>query len=56
MPGKMALVDYNKCKPEICNNGICPAALRTVPPMAMPNQAPSREYKIIISHKNTSSS
>jgi len=22
----MALVDYNKCRPEYCEDGICPAA------------------------------
>ncbi|MFC2018713.1 4Fe-4S binding protein [Chloroflexota bacterium] len=27
MPGKMALVDYNKCHPEECEDGICAAAL-----------------------------
>jgi translation initiation factor RLI1 len=27
MPGKMALVDYNKCRPENCNHGVCSAAL-----------------------------
>jgi len=26
MPGKIALVDYNKCRPQDCNNGICLAA------------------------------
>ena len=27
MPGKMALVDFNKCRPEECDNGVCAAAL-----------------------------
>jgi len=26
MPGKIALVDYNRCHPEKCNYGICTAA------------------------------
>ena len=25
MPSKMALVDYGKCRPEKCENGICTA-------------------------------
>jgi translation initiation factor RLI1 len=27
MPKKMAVVDYNKCRPEQCNSGKCSAAL-----------------------------
>ena len=27
MPGKMALVDYNKCSPGQCENGVCAAAV-----------------------------
>ena len=27
MPGKMALVNYRKCRPAECDNGICTAAL-----------------------------
>ena len=27
MPGKMALVNYNQCRPEQCDNGVCAAAL-----------------------------
>jgi translation initiation factor RLI1 len=27
MPGKKALVNYNKCHPEECDRGICVAAL-----------------------------
>ena len=27
MPRKMVIVDYNKCRPEYCDNGICAAAL-----------------------------
>jgi translation initiation factor RLI1 len=27
LPGKMALIDYKKCHPEKCDNGICSAAL-----------------------------
>jgi Fe-S-cluster-containing hydrogenase component 2 len=27
MPGKKALVNYNKCEPERCDGGICTAAL-----------------------------
>ena len=27
MPSKMALVNYNKCHPEKCDNGVCAAAL-----------------------------
>jgi translation initiation factor RLI1 len=27
MPGKMALVDYNKCHPDRCDRGLCAAAL-----------------------------
>lgn len=27
MPRKMAVVDYNKCRPEQCDSGKCPAAL-----------------------------
>ena len=23
MPGKIALIDFNKCNPQICNSGIC---------------------------------
>ncbi|MBN2239906.1 MAG: 4Fe-4S binding protein [Dehalococcoidales bacterium] len=26
MPSKLALVDYNKCRPDRCEGGICPAA------------------------------
>jgi translation initiation factor RLI1 len=26
MPSKVALVDYNKCRPDMCDNGICQAA------------------------------
>lgn len=26
MPGKMAMVDFNKCHPEECEEGICLAA------------------------------
>jgi translation initiation factor RLI1 len=26
MPGKMALVQFDKCRPEMCENGICAAA------------------------------
>lgn len=26
MPGKMALVDFNLCRPESCEGGICTAA------------------------------
>lgn len=26
MPSKMALVDFNKCNPKLCNNGVCTAA------------------------------
>ncbi len=25
MPGKAALVDFAKCRPEYCDKGICPA-------------------------------
>ncbi len=27
MPSKMALVDYNRCRPKECDKGICVAAL-----------------------------
>jgi len=27
MPGKMALVHYDRCKPEQCDNGVCAAAV-----------------------------
>lgn len=27
MPGKMALVNYDVCRPESCDGGICKAAL-----------------------------
>ncbi len=27
MPRKMAVVDYNNCRPEQCDSGICVAAL-----------------------------
>jgi translation initiation factor RLI1 len=27
MPSKMALVDFNKCRPAECEDGICQAAL-----------------------------
>lgn len=27
MPRKMALVDYKKCRPELCDSGSCAAAL-----------------------------
>ena len=27
MPGKTALVDFHRCLPELCQGGICPAAL-----------------------------
>ena len=27
MPKKMVVVDYNKCRPEHCDSGICVAAL-----------------------------
>ncbi|MDD5127699.1 MAG: 4Fe-4S binding protein [Dehalococcoidales bacterium] len=26
MPGKMAMVDFNKCNPASCANGVCAAA------------------------------
>lgn len=26
MPNKIALVNYNKCRPDICDSGICKAA------------------------------
>lgn len=26
MAKKLALVDYNRCRPAECNNGVCPAA------------------------------
>ncbi|MDD4859806.1 MAG: 4Fe-4S binding protein [Dehalococcoidales bacterium] len=26
MPGKMALVDFNRCRPDSCTGGVCPAA------------------------------
>jgi len=26
MPGKMTLVDFSRCHPEDCEDGICPAA------------------------------
>ena len=25
MPGKMALIDYNGCRPEECDGGVCKA-------------------------------
>ncbi len=31
MPGKMALVDYGKCRPERCDSGICAAVLACSP-------------------------
>lgn len=27
MPSKMAMIDFNKCRPELCEDGICKAAL-----------------------------
>jgi translation initiation factor RLI1 len=27
MPGKMALLDYNKCRPDLCEGGVCTAML-----------------------------
>jgi translation initiation factor RLI1 len=27
VPSKMAIIDFNKCKPEECEGGICEAAL-----------------------------
>lgn len=27
MPSKVALVDYNKCRPDQCNGGVCQATL-----------------------------
>jgi len=27
MPMKMAVVDYSKCRPELCDSGVCVAAL-----------------------------
>lgn len=26
MPSKVALIDFNKCRPDTCENGICKAA------------------------------
>lgn len=26
MPGKMAMIQFNKCRPEMCENGVCVAA------------------------------
>ncbi|MBT3363200.1 MAG: 4Fe-4S binding protein [Chloroflexi bacterium] len=26
MPGKLAIVDFNKCQPDKCENGVCSAA------------------------------
>jgi translation initiation factor RLI1 len=48
MPGKIALVDYNKCLPDKCDNGICAAALacshkllKQEAPYEIPMTAPS---------------
>jgi translation initiation factor RLI1 len=27
MPGKMAVIDFSRCRPEECNSGVCPAVL-----------------------------
>jgi len=26
MPSKIAMVDFNKCQPDMCENGVCTAA------------------------------
>ncbi|MDD5287620.1 MAG: hypothetical protein PHY28_00690 [Dehalococcoidales bacterium] len=41
MPSKMALVDFNKCKPDRCDkkNGICSAA-RACPRKLLKQEAP----------------
>ncbi len=26
MPGKMAMIDFNKCRPQECEDGVCKAA------------------------------
>jgi hypothetical protein len=43
MPSKMALVDFNKCHPELCDKGICAAAeacSRKLMKQEKPNQPP----------------
>ena len=39
MPGKMALVDYNKCYPEKCDRGVC-AAVLVCPHKLLKQEAP----------------
>ncbi|MDP2730512.1 MAG: 4Fe-4S binding protein [Dehalococcoidales bacterium] len=48
MPRKMALVDYKKCRPELCDSGSCAAVLacphkllRQESPFEVPMPAPS---------------
>lgn len=45
MPQKMVVVNYNKCRPEYCDNGICAAAL-VCPHKLLKQEAP---YEIPIS-------
>jgi translation initiation factor RLI1 len=42
MPSKMALVDYNKCRPDLCDGGVCTASLEC-PLHVLRQEAP---YKI----------
>ena len=43
MPKKMALVDFAKCRPEECQDGLCPAAqacTRRLMKQEQPGEAP----------------
>lgn len=38
MPSKMALVDFNKCRPDQCNSGVC-WAIRACPRKLLKQEA-----------------
>ena len=39
MPSKMALVDFDKCNPELCDSGLC-AASQACPQKLLKQEAP----------------
>ncbi|HEX9896415.1 MAG TPA: hypothetical protein VGA85_01970 [Dehalococcoidales bacterium] len=44
MPSKMALVDFNKCHPELCDKGIC-AAAEACPRKLMKQEKPNLNHQ-----------
>jgi len=40
MPGKMALIQFDKCHPEMCENGIC-IAIKACPRKLLKQEAPN---------------